>query len=131
MYNVIIWYTYTLWKDSHHWVNNPSSRIFTCFWWENLSSILLENSNYTVVFSTTVTVLYINFSFNLYTEVLFVCSFLLFCLFYFLLQLFLISVHSLLFTKVLLSVLFLVLRYSFFSFLLCFEVFTATNDIGF
>lgn len=27
--NVIIWYTYPLWKNSHHWVNNPSSHRFT------------------------------------------------------------------------------------------------------
>lgn len=29
IYNVIIWYTYPLWKNSHHSVNNPSSHRFT------------------------------------------------------------------------------------------------------
>ena len=62
VYNVMIWYMYTLWKDSSHQVNEhifhlPCLPFF--FGWEHLSSTFLENFSYTIVLSTIVTMLYI------------------------------------------------------------------------
>ena len=39
---MMIWYLYTLWRDSHYQINTSIiSHIYFCFWWECLNSILL------------------------------------------------------------------------------------------
>ena len=38
----MIWYLYTLWRDSHYQMNTSIiSHIYFCFWWESLNSTLL------------------------------------------------------------------------------------------
>ena len=62
--NVMIWYTYMLWNDSHNKVNRPITSydynvcVCICVWWKHLRSTLLATFQYmNTVLLTIVTIL--------------------------------------------------------------------------
>lgn len=76
VFNIIIWYTYTLWNDYYgpaiYWYPSFHIVITFCVWWENLKSIVLANFQYLLIIYSHLIMIYIR---SLFLLILYHCNF--------------------------------------------------------